>query len=72
MPSPLNSPTATDPGSYCTSKLVARLKLPSPSPRNTDMLYENLCDTTKSEMPSPLKSATATLLEPSPTPKLVA
>ncbi len=40
MPSLLKSSTATDLGTIPTSKLVARPKLPSPSPDNTDTLRE--------------------------------
>src|SRR5438105_10601424 len=72
LPSALKSPTATENGPVSAAKLVAALKLPTPSPNRTDTLLEARFATTRSCLPSPLKSPMATDQELLPAAKLVA
>ena len=61
-PSPLKSPTNTQPGPLPREKVVAAPKVPSPLPSKiVKLLGSLLCETTRSSLPSPLKSAITTL-----------
>ena len=62
LPSPLKSPTATEPGPPPVPKSVFAPKLPVPVPSRIETVSLPAFATARSSLPSPLKSPTATEL----------